>query len=100
VGSFLIASGALKTPTTNGYNAQGVNLKERGSTRVASPLVAANRRSDSSYWGVGRRYGVGVLVKGLGVRGVRCRPYVLNTRSDATCTIVYSDSAYFLIHSP
>jgi len=28
-GSFLIASAALKTPTRNGYNAQGVNLKLR-----------------------------------------------------------------------
>jgi len=26
VGSFLIAAAALKTPTRNGYNAQGVNL--------------------------------------------------------------------------
>ena len=26
-GSFLIAAAALKTPTRNGYNAQGVNLK-------------------------------------------------------------------------
>jgi len=26
-GSFLIAAAALKTPTKNGYNAQGVNLK-------------------------------------------------------------------------
>jgi len=25
-GSFLIAAAALKTPTRNGYNAQGVNL--------------------------------------------------------------------------
>jgi len=25
-GSFLIAAAALKTPTINGYNAQGVNL--------------------------------------------------------------------------
>ena len=28
-GSFLIAAAALKTPTRNGYNAQGVNLKFR-----------------------------------------------------------------------
>ena len=27
MGSFLIAAAALKTPTRNGYNAQGVNLK-------------------------------------------------------------------------
>jgi len=27
LGSFLIAAAALKTPTRNGYNAQGVNLK-------------------------------------------------------------------------
>jgi len=29
-GSFLIAAAALKTPTRNGYNAQGVNLNSRG----------------------------------------------------------------------
>jgi len=28
-GSFLIAAAALKTPTRNGYNAQGFNLKIR-----------------------------------------------------------------------
>jgi len=28
-GSFLIAAAALKTPTRNGYNAQGVNLNLR-----------------------------------------------------------------------
>jgi len=29
-GSFLIAAAALKTPTRNGYNAQGVNLRTPG----------------------------------------------------------------------
>jgi len=32
-GSFLIAAAALKTPTRNGYNAQGVNLNFRGYPR-------------------------------------------------------------------
>jgi len=38
-GSFLIAAAALKTPTRNGYNAQGVNLKLRlGFTLLPNPL--------------------------------------------------------------
>jgi len=33
--SFLIAAAALKTPTRNGYNAQGIYLKFRLSTGLA-----------------------------------------------------------------
>jgi len=35
-GSFLLAAAALKTPTRNGYNAQGVNLKSN--TDAPSPV--------------------------------------------------------------
>ena len=33
-GSFLIAAAALKTPTRNGHNAQGVNLKFEGALQL------------------------------------------------------------------
>jgi len=38
--SFLIAAAALKTPTRNGYNAQGVNL-----TFLERPNVLAHKRA-------------------------------------------------------
>jgi len=38
-GSFLIAAAALKTPTRNGYNAQGVNLNIRMSSPVGLVLI-------------------------------------------------------------
>jgi len=37
-GRFLIAAAALKTPTRNGYNAQGVNLNFRRKAATALPL--------------------------------------------------------------
>jgi len=41
-GSFLIAAAALKTPTRNGYTAQGVNLNSRAS--VLETLLTAQTR--------------------------------------------------------
>jgi len=48
-GSFLIAAAALKTPTRNGYNAQGVNLNSRASHRgrvYPRRICSRNRRID------------------------------------------------------
>jgi len=39
-GSFLIAAAALKTPTRNGYNAQGVNLTVHSSGRKEARATA------------------------------------------------------------
>jgi len=38
-GNFLIAAAALKTPTRNGYKAQGVNLKFPNWISVSSPVL-------------------------------------------------------------
>jgi len=92
--SFLTAAAALKTPTRNGYNAQGVNLKFQ--SRVCSSLSAGlegfhgvlqlgqhgHLRLDQS---VRRAHVVGGLGVGLGLRhqsGVHVEGSNLQPESD------------------
>jgi len=47
-GSFLIAAAALKTPTKNGYNAQGVNLTTSYQHQTSNIWRCANPQIQTS----------------------------------------------------
>jgi len=51
-GSFLVAAAALKTPTRNGSNAQGVNLTLYIYYKVCSRPTSQRRASPSTTWWV------------------------------------------------
>jgi len=54
-GSFLIAAAALKTPTRNGYNAQGVNLNFRAQPRKLLRLIISLSADNLERLGVSLR---------------------------------------------
>jgi len=61
-GSFRIAAAALKTPTRNGYNAQGVNLTLQGGGGGGSRGREMSRGGRSTYGLTRLRFFFGIII--------------------------------------